>query len=257
MLLITLLNFFLSAQADYKLAAYNIRNFDYDVRYDIRTNKNQLAEILKDVSPDLLSVEEINQTAEFKNFIHQKFPGYDVALSECGGANGQHLGFVYKTSVFTLVKFEDDLDFSHPGQPRKPEDCTTGSRPVAVGTFVDNQNKELIAMTVHFKSGGTAEAQARRFKQFEMLAEKLITLQKAGHNRQVIMGDFNTTEFLDRGRAYRFYMEQFQAAKVKNLSHNARCSAYWWGGTEDGKKNPSLLNPILVTLNLLLPPKKK
>jgi endonuclease/exonuclease/phosphatase family metal-dependent hydrolase len=247
-----LLQIFNFAMADYKIATYNIRNFDYDQRYNIHTNKGHLKEILTEISPELLAVQEINNVTEFKNYIKNNFPLYDAVISECGGAHGQRLGFVYKTTVLKLVSFEEDLSVVDPGTNlTQSELCTTGSRPLAVATFKDSQKKELIGMAVHFKSGGNPDSLKKRLKQIEILKNKLLKLRETGHDRVVVMGDFNTTEYLERGDAYKQYVKAFNEAKVNDLTQNTPCSAYWWGGVEDGTEDPSLLDHVLVTPELL------
>ena len=66
----------LSVQAAITIGAYNIRNFDYDERYRIRTNKPELTTMLANLKADVLSVEENNNTAEFALFITSKLPGF-------------------------------------------------------------------------------------------------------------------------------------------------------------------------------------
>ena len=59
----------LSIQASITIGAYNIRNFDYDERYRIRTDKPQLSVMLKNLKVDVLSVEEVVNKAEFELFM--------------------------------------------------------------------------------------------------------------------------------------------------------------------------------------------
>src|SRR5690606_36331051 len=96
------------------IGAYNIRNFDYVQRYRISTNKSALTSILQEVSADVLSVEEINNTLEFERYVEKNLPGYDVELTRCGGAHGQRLGFIFNTKVVDLLAFNEDLSISNP-----------------------------------------------------------------------------------------------------------------------------------------------
>ena len=66
-----------------KITTYNIRNFDYDSRADIMTNKSELLKIIKSVDSDLIGVQEIVNKDAFIRFVAQYLPNYKFALSYC------------------------------------------------------------------------------------------------------------------------------------------------------------------------------
>ena len=68
-----------------KITTYNIRNFDYDSRADIMTNKSELLKIIESVDSDLIGVQEIVNKDAFIRFVAQYLPNYKVALTDCGG----------------------------------------------------------------------------------------------------------------------------------------------------------------------------
>ena len=57
--------FSLEAYAKLVISTYNIRNFDYDERSRVRTNKNHLYKTIKDLNADFIGVQEINKTKVF------------------------------------------------------------------------------------------------------------------------------------------------------------------------------------------------
>lgn len=240
----------LSLQAAITIGAYNIRNFDYDDRYRIHTNKTELATILKSLNVDVLSVEEINNTAAFEKFVANKLPGYEVALSNCGGAHGQHLGFIYNTAKIELLSFNEDLSVSNPGGQGA---CYSGSRPLAIGLFQIKATKQkFYGMTAHLKSGSNPESLQKRAKQFEIIKNLVLELKyRTGIKDFYIAGDLNTTEFLNRGADYNLMNRLVRDLGMINLTQNVPCTAYWWGGTDDGIETPSLLDHVLVTPGLL------
>lgn len=63
----------LSFAASLTVGTYNIRNFDYDERYRIKTNKPELAKIIKETQADLIAVQEINNTTEFVRYVKTTF----------------------------------------------------------------------------------------------------------------------------------------------------------------------------------------
>jgi endonuclease/exonuclease/phosphatase family metal-dependent hydrolase len=240
----------LTAHAGLTIGGYNIRNFDYDTRYRIKTNKVELATIIKNLKVDVLSVEEINNTAEFEKFVETKLPGYGTDLSRCGGAHGQHLGFVYNKAKVDLLSFNEDLSISEPG---RPGGCDTGSRPMAIALFqVKATKQKFYGMTVHLKSGSDTGSLGKRMKQYQIIKKTIKELTtKTGVKDFYVAGDFNTTEYLARGTDYDQLTAVVKDLGMTDLASNLKCSAYWWGGTNDKIETPSLLDHVLVTRGLV------
>ena len=241
--------FTLSAKA-LTIGAYNIRNFDYDERSRIKTNKQELSSLLQTLNFDVLSVEEVNNTAEFDRMISSKLPGYDVELSRCGGAHGQRLGFVYKTSTVELLSFNEDLSVSEPGGQGA---CESGSRPLAIALFkIKATGQKFYAITAHLKAGADAGSLQKRQKQYEIIKRVVNELKdKTGVKDFSIAGDMNTTEYLTRGSDYKFFSKMVSDLGMIDLVSNLKCTAYYWGGTDDGIETPSLLDHVVVTPGLM------
>jgi hypothetical protein len=239
-----------SLHAAITLGAYNIRNFDYDERYRIRTDKVELSIMLKSLNVDVLSVEEINNSAEFINFVATKLPGYGAVLSECGGAHGQHLGFIYNKKTVDLLSFNEDLSISDPGYAGG---CDTGSRPLGIGLFqIKSSKQKFYGMTAHLKSGSNPESQAKRTKQFEIIKKLMKELKsKTKIEDFFLAGDLNTTEYVSRGNDYKVLTKFVSDLGMVNLTQSLKCSAYWWGGTDDGIEEPSLLDHVIATPGLI------
>jgi endonuclease/exonuclease/phosphatase family metal-dependent hydrolase len=239
-----------TVQAAVSIGAYNIRNFDYDERYQIRTNKTELSSILKNLNVDVLSVEEINNKGAFEDFLTEKMPGYATRLSDCGGAHGQHLGFIYKTSTVDLLSFNEDLSVSEPGTPGG---CNSGSRPLAIALFQIKATKQkFYGITVHLKSGSQPDSVAKRNKQLEIIKKVINELKtKTGIKDFYMAGDFNTTEYINRGVDYKMLTKVVSDLGMIDLAANLACSAYWWGGTDDGIESPSLLDHVIATPGLI------
>lgn len=237
----------LSAHAAITIGAYNIRNFDYDERYRIRTNKAELSTMLTNLKADVLSVEEVVNKAEFDLFITGKLPGYKTAISECGGAHGQHLGFIYNTATVELLSFNEDLTIS--GQDGG---CNTGSRPLAIGLFqIKSSKQKFYGMTAHLKSGSDPESLAKRTLQYEVMKKIVKELKaKTGVQDFYIAGDMNTTEYISRGTDYKLFTKLVSDLGMYDLASDMKCSAYWWGGTDDGIEEPSLLDHVILTPGL-------
>ena len=248
--IVLLLSF--SAQAGLRLATYNIRNFDYDQRSHVPTNKSQLKLNIDEVNADLLAVQEINQVDVFKSFISNNyFNRYEVALTNCGGSHNQRLGFVYDRSKFTLVSFHEDMRTVDP-KNQKNEFCE-GSRPLAVAHFkMKNKNQQdLIAISVHLKSGGHPKSVQKRFQQLSILNDVVNSFYAQGIYNIVIMGDFNSTEYQHKTGNYQKFNRLVSNMNLIDTSKDAKCTSYWWGGVQDGMQHPSVLDHIIVSPTLL------
>ncbi len=232
------------------IGTYNVRNFDYDQRANIRTNKAELGKLINSLKVDVLSLEEINNTKEFENFTAKTFPGYDTQFSRCGGEHGQHVGFLYNTAVVEMLSFSEDLSISEPGSTGG---CDTGSRPAGIALFrVKSTNQRFFGITVHLKSGSDSSSTAKRLKQFQVIKKIVETLiRTTGVHDFYVAGDMNTTEYLSKGSDYKALTALAQSLGMVDLTQNFPCSAYWWGGSDDGIETPSLLDHILVTPGLV------
>jgi len=231
------------------VGTYNIRNFDYDVRSGVKTNKSALAEIIQSMKYDILSVEEIHNTKEFENFVSLKFPGYDVALSQCGGQHGQHLGFVYNTNAVELVEFSEDMSLVDPG---RTGGCDVGSRPMAIALFKNKKtNQKFYGFTVHLKSGSGTDNFQKRAQQYKLI-KKIITdkLSSSGVKDFYLAGDFNSTTYNFKGQDYTDIVKLVRDLGASDSAEQLKCSAYWWGGSDDGIESPSMLDHVITTPGL-------
>ncbi len=182
--------------------------------------------------------------------IAAKLPGYEVAVTRCGGAHGQKLGFVYNTATVELLSFNEDLTISEPG---KGGSCDSGSRPLAIALFqIKATGQKYYALTAHLKAGGDTAAISKRAAQYQIIAKTVKELrEKTGVKDFSIAGDMNTTEYLNRGSDYKNFTKMVTDMGMVDLASNSACSAYYWGGTDDGIETPTLLDHVVVTPGLM------
>lgn len=238
-----------SAKA-FTIGAYNIRNFDYDERFKISTNKGELAKLIKSMKVDLLSVQEISNTAEWDKFVQTNLPGYDTEISRCGGRGNHRLGFLYNKSKVELLSFNEDLTIV---DPPNAGSCDGSSRPMAVGLFrMKSTGQRFYGLTVHLKAGSDASAVQKRAMQFEIIRKTILELRtKTGVQDFYFAGDMNTTEFLARGSDYTTLNKLSRDLGMMLLTGNLKCTAYYWGGTDDGIETPTVLDHIIATPGLV------
>jgi endonuclease/exonuclease/phosphatase family metal-dependent hydrolase len=240
----------LPLHASITLGTYNIRNFDYDERYRISTNKIELSSIIKKLNVDVLGIQEINNTQEFEKFVASKLPDHGTELSRCGGAHGQKLGFVYNKSKVELLSFNEDLTVTNPGGEGT---CDSGSRPLAIALFQIKATKQrFYAITVHLKSGSNASSLAKRNAQFKIIQNLVNELKaKTGVKDFFMSGDFNTTGYLAQEADFENLNKIVKELNMVSLTSEIKCSAYWWGGVDDGIELPSLLDHVIVSPGLM------
>lgn len=238
--------------AGLKIASYNIRNYDYDQRARIQTDNNFLYDTISQINPDFMAVQEIRETAKFEHFITSKFrKKYGVSLTTCGGAHQQRLGFVYDRSKFDLVSFDEDLRTPNPNQMNTSW-CNQGSRPLAVGKYrIKATGEVMVAISVHLKSGGRPKSIQKRFKQLGIISKVVAEHKAQGYKNFVIMGDFNSTEYIFKGKHHNKFKMHVDKMDMIDLAADIPCTAYWWGGIDDGKQHPSMLDHILVSKEFL------
>lgn len=253
LLLILLFVLSTTSYAKLKVASYNIRNFDYDERSRVSTNKDHLFTTINKMNPDFMAVQEINETEIFKHFIQRKFgKRYGVVLSKCGGAHGQKLGFVFDKRKFSLIGFQEDLRVSNPSQQNNAR-CNDGSRPLAIGKFrMLETNEELVAISVHLKSGGRPKSIAKRFKQLNIMSKVVQEYKSLGIKNFIIMGDFNSTEYIFKGASYKKFKFAVEKMGLVDLAEDVKCTSYWWGGIDDRQQYPSILDHMLVSPGLIV-----
>ena len=256
LLLITMIITFNSSYAtSFKLASYNIRNFDYDTRSNTPTNKRHLVNTINELKADLIAVQEIHETQVFSEMIDKTFQGqYKSVLSKCGGAHEQRLGFIYKSNKVKLIDFREDLRTVAPGKGRviTADNCRYGSRPVAIAKFQKLDNQEYFyAIAVHLKSGGQPKSIKTRFAQLKIINNITKELKKTGVNNIVIMGDFNSTEYGLKNENYRRFKREVSRMGLVDTTADLSCSSYWWGGIDDYQQYPSTLDHILVSSDFL------
>lgn len=240
----------LSFAASLTVGTYNIRNFDYDERYRIQTNKSELSKIINSTQADLIAVQEINNTTEFTRYVKSTFQGFDAELSECGGAHGQKLGFMFNTKKLKLLSFNEDLALSGPGNTGT---CYGGSRPAAIGLFeIIDTKQRFYAVSVHLKSGSQNESIEKRLGQFKVIEKIIKSLQSStGVQDFVIAGDMNTTTYNVRGVDYKALQNLASTLGATDLSKSLPCTAYWWGGSDDNIEDPSILDHVLISKGLV------
>ena len=233
-----------SRKGQWILTSYNVRMFGARSLHKQTSEERVLEGILKDIRPDLLAVQEVVGDRRFRKFIAREFRGYKTILSKCGGTGKQKVGFVYNASKFELISMKEDDRLKDPSKG-----CNEGLRPAMIGKFREYATGfQFVAMSIHLKAGGHADSIQTRQKQYKRLTKIVNGYRKRGQKNLILMGDFNTTEYLARGRYYRSFVNFVDDNGLEDLSENLDCSSYWHGeDRNDNYFHASLLDHVLVS----------
>lgn len=238
-----------ASTASVTFSTYNIRTFDKSQSY---TNKQELKNILTKLRTDFLVVQEIVNTSSFLEFIKKEFPHYKAVLSNCGGRGRQKIGFVYHKEKFKLKKLYEDRRLSHLSSIKIKTGCGR-LRPALVGEFVQlKTNNSFVAIGLHLKAGGTLKSYRERAKQYKILARIVHELKTTNHKDILILGDFNSTGFIDFDEDYKNFDYMLKKVQMNSSSEGLRCTSYWTGkNRRDGIEESSVLDHILYENSFL------
>jgi endonuclease/exonuclease/phosphatase family metal-dependent hydrolase len=194
---------------------------------------------------DILAVQEVVNVEEFQKFTATHYPQYEVALSKCGGMGKQHLGILFNKTRYQLESSKEEDRLS------RAEGCDKGVRPGMVFGLLDRQNnRRLHVIVLHLKAGGQQRNDDERYGQLQILTKIVSELREAGNKNIIIMGDLNTTDYVLRNHNYQRFMSFIDTNQLVDLSAEVECTAYWWGGTDDGLEDASILDHIIVSREL-------
>jgi len=223
---------------------YNVRNFGtVEFKADVTTNKFLLKTLILKTSADVLAVQEIVDDELFKNFIKESLPQYNLILSECGGSGNQKVGILYNKEKLKLNWSKEDNRIAN------GESCQAGIRPAMIAQFqMKDSHLNFQVIAVHLKAGGRASNIEARFKQLEILSLMVEELRAKKMDYIAIMGDFNTTEYLEDANAAARFKKVVRDNDLIDFAEEIDCSSYWKGPENDEvMRYASLLDHVMIS----------
>src|SRR5699024_1114574 len=104
----------------------------------------------------------------------------------------------------------------------------------------------LHLLAVHLTAGGAADKAARRREQWTRAHAIAAALRAGGARRVAIVGDTNSTGYLDNAHAERDFVEARARENAMEVATRLLgCSEYW--PPRDGVLEPSLLDHVVAT----------
>jgi endonuclease/exonuclease/phosphatase family metal-dependent hydrolase len=229
---------------DLRVATYNLRHFGVEPK-----DMHRLTGILERLDADVVAVQEIRRPDRLEQLARDLGGwrrSYRAVSSSCAGRQGMHVGFLYDARRVTLKGTREFRELL-------PDEggCSEGDRPGFLAVF-EAGGQEVHALVVHLKSGGDDEEFRQRRQQIERLNRLTGMLRAQGAKRILLLGDMNTTGYLDNERGERDLVEGLARENGLTVATGGlRCTEYY----RKDRRNviPSLLDHALVSGAALVP----
>jgi endonuclease/exonuclease/phosphatase family metal-dependent hydrolase len=226
-----------------RVATYNIRRFGVEA-----TDLPRLAARFGEIDAAIVGVQEIQSEPrldELTRMVSVKGHQYHQVLSRCGGSSEMQVGFVYDTSRVKLRGTVELPELKPPGEGA----CTKGDRPGLVGLF-EAGGERLAVLNVHLKAGGDEGNAKRRRDQWQRVVQIVEQLRQTGEAKILVLGDVNSTGYLDGRHDERAFVEETaRQAGLDLASRDLGCSEYY--EPAKGQAEPSLLDHTLASPGLV------
>lgn len=230
------------AAAKFKISTYNVRNFSQiDTKAPgEKTNPAALFEVIDEVKSDIMAFQEIINGELFADLMTEKLPKHQMIMSECGGTADQKVALAFDTTKFKLISYEEDWRVSLSTR------CNYGLRPALVALLRHKTTgKKLAVIVIHLKAGSGDRNRNTRREQHEVLSLVMKELESKKPNDIVVLGDFNTTSYLEQTPGAVQFEDFLKDNNLRNTSASITCTSYWQGDRHDGNMWPSHLDHVL------------
>ncbi|RYE94869.1 MAG: hypothetical protein EOO75_00830, partial [Myxococcales bacterium] len=225
----------LPERGEVRMATFNIRRFGVEP-----TDMDRLSAMVGSLGADVIAVQEVQKSERLDELAGRLGRRWRTALSACGGRREMHVGFLYNAARLRLREV-------HEFRELLPEEggCTDGDRPGLLAVFEGPDGQPLHALTLHLKAGGRPDDIAQRERQWQRVEALLALLRQQGAGRVVVLGDVNSTGFLDNTRGERDLIEQLARRHSLDLARSPlACTEYYQSGST---MQPSFLDHALVS----------
>ncbi len=217
------------------VATFNIRDFGPE------TDMKRLTALVQEVDPDVLAIQEVQDPRKPASLARALSTGdrrYAATVSRCGGK--LRLAVLHDATRVRLTGTEEvpELD---PDRGR----CDEGDRPALVARF-EREGKAFRLVVVHLAAGGERERVERRKEQWRKIHALVARLRAASSDPVVVLGDVNSTGYLDDAHGERtFLRESTKAAGLALETDGLACTEYFRTG--DRELSPSVLDHVVAT----------
>lgn len=226
-----------------RVGTFNIRRFGAE-----KTDMDRLTSIVADAKVDVLALQEIQSEAKMKELAQRLSTGsrrYAFTLSACGGRTKMKVGLLYDEARVAVNGFREYPELDPDGRGT----CSEGERP-GLSANVDDGKRPFTVLVIHFVAGSEPAKIERRKAQWK-LAHRIAKDLGAGGTAVMILGDTNSTGFLDDAAGERTFIEaEAKSAEMDVLTDRLGCSEYWGPTSDGGPLHPALLDHVVAPARL-------
>jgi endonuclease/exonuclease/phosphatase family metal-dependent hydrolase len=222
-----------------RVGTFNIRRFGVEP-----TDIDRLVELVEALEADILAVQEIQSEPGLRHLerrLTREGRSFSHVLASCGGRSQMRVGFLFDTRRVALRATREypELD------PAGGGSCGDGDRAGLLGVF-ERGDETLHLLTMHLAHGGQADKAAHRKLQWQRAYAIVDTLRRAGAKSIAVLGDANSTGYLDDGhRERQFVDDAARNAGMAVMTRSLGCSEYW--PERHNQLSPSLLDHVVAT----------
>jgi endonuclease/exonuclease/phosphatase family metal-dependent hydrolase len=225
-----------------RVGTFNIRQFGFEP-----TDMDRLTAVIQATEADVLALQEIRSDDKMKDLARRlsvKGRRYAFQLSTCGGTSKMRVGLLYDEARVAVRDFREYPELDPDGKGA----CSTKERPGFAAT-IDDGRRPFTVLVIHLVSGSEPAQIARRRVQWQ-LAHRIAKDLGAGGVPVMILGDTNSTGFLDDKAGERTFIEdEAKKAEMDVVTGGLGCSEYW-SATTGGPLQPSLLDHVVASPGL-------
>ncbi len=215
------------AHSSLRFGTFNLENFqatsynpdEYEEHEGVK-NKWYLQNVFNQIQADLIGLQEIKDEENLISFLKSFNSELKTILSQCGGSGRQKIGIAYNKNEFKLLDHweESEMQFGS---------CNRGLRPALIADFrILRNRKKLRVINVHLKAGSSTNDLKKRREQHKQL--KKIIQRTPKNYLLVVLGDFNSTEYLENPNNHPF-KDFLTSTTLKNQKYPGLklCSSYY------------------------------
>lgn len=210
-----------------RVGTFNIEKFGQRTNLDLA----ELTTLLSSADRDVLALQEIQDAGLLQVLAAQLSARtgrrYQSVLSQCGGRSQMHVGFLYDAE---RLRLEGTHEFPEMIEDRSGN-CSTGDRAGLLATFSLGRwfsRRSYSLLVVHFPALGTPQRAAERRVFWQRALGIARRFQKGGAERLLLLGDVNSTGYLDNSHNERDNIHSYvEGAGLKVLTPHLGCTAYW------------------------------
>lgn len=225
-----------------RVGTFNIRRFGKE-----STDMTRLASMLRDADPDVLGVQEVMEVRSVRDLAARLSRGarlYEFVLTKCKGRSEMHVGYLFDRKRVTLQSTKEYPELDPEGGDRCGEERS------GLGATFTTAKGTFQLLVLHMIAGGEKSKQDKRREQWKRAHRIAAEMARDNHAPVAILGDTNSTGFLDDRYGERtFILDEAAKANLEVPTSDLACTEYF--KPENQPLTPSVLDHFVASRGLV------